>query len=343
MNKKILRPVIALLLVAIGFGWWWYGYDQGDSDGHLRLYGNVDMREVQLAINGFGRIAGMLVREGERVHKGQLLAQLDTDRLQAMADRAEAEVEARQAVVDRMLAGSRPEEISRARADLAAAKAQADDAAQSAERLKTLSEQDLASKQQADNAAAAASSARERVKAASQTLKMAKQGPRQEDVDAARAQLKASQAQLKLAQKELAEAELIAPVDGIIRNRILEPGDMASPQRPLYTLAVTDPLWVRTYLSESDLGRVREGMRAVVTTDSFPGKHYRGWIGYISPTAEFTPQSVQTEQMRTQLVYQLRVYVCNPEGEMRLGMPATIEVNLEQPQAADSSDPCHAQ
>jgi len=313
-------------------------------NGHLRLYGNVDMREVELAINGNGRIAEMLVREGEKVHKGQELARLDADRLQALMDRASAMVEAQQAVVNRMLAGSRPEDIRKARADLAAAEAQATDSARTAKRLKTLTGQDLASQEQADNAAALATAAHERVKAASQILKLVIQGPRQEDIDAARAQLKADRAQLALAGKELDDASLTAPADGIIRNRILEPGDMASPQRPVYTLAMTDPIWVRTYLPETELGRIHSGMRAEVMTDSFPGKRYRGWVGYISPTAEFTPQSVQTEEMRTQLVYQLRVYVCNPAGELRLGMPATVEVSLDQTQPdIGGTDPCHTE
>jgi HlyD family secretion protein len=115
---------------------------------------------------------------------------------------------------------------------------------------------------------------------------------------------------------------------------------MAAPQRPVYTLAITDPLWVRAYVPETVLGRIRPGMAATVETDSFPGKHYRGWVGYISPTAEFTPQSVQTEQMRTQLVYQARVFVCSGQGQLRLGMPATVTIGLDQPVTPAHNDPC---
>jgi len=341
MNRSALRIIVPVVLLAAAIGWWWHGHELAGENGMLKLYGNVDMREIALAINGNGRIAEMRVQEGARVSKDDLLARLDTDRLQAHLAAAEAQVEVQQAILARLLAGNRPEDIRKARADLAAAEAQATDAEATAKRLQTLTEQDLASREQADNAAAAAKAARERVKAASQLLSLAVKGPRQEDIDAARAQLKANQAQLTLARKELDDASLTAPVDGIIRNRILEPGDMASPQRPLYTLAITDPLWVRAYVPESDLGRVQPGMQAEVMTDSFPGKRYKGWIGYISPTAEFTPQSVQTEEMRTQLVYQLHVYVCNPAGELRLGMPATVEIQTGQPsQVTGASDPC---
>ncbi len=340
MNIKALRIAIPLLALAAAGAWFWHEHRQAEADGRLHLYGNVDTREVDLAFNGSERIARMLVDEGDRVHKGQLLAELTTTGLSALADRAAAQVAAQQAVVDRMLAGSRPEDIRRARADLAAAEAQAEDATRTAGRLHKLSAKNLTSKEQEDNAATAAKAARERVKAATELLHLAVLGPRKEDIAAAKAGLKADQAQLALANYQLSNARLYAPTDGIIRNRILEPGDMAAPQRPVYTLAITDPLWVRAYVPESMLGRIRPGMVATVETDSFPGKHYRGWVGYISPTAEFTPQSVQTEQMRTQLVYQARVFVCNPEGQLRLGMPATVTIGLDQPASSAHSDPC---
>jgi HlyD family secretion protein len=112
---------------------------------------------------------------------------------------------------------------------------------------------------------------------------------------------------------------------------------MASPQRPVYTLALTDPLWVRAYVQEKDLGKVKSGMRAEVATDSYPGKRYQGWIGYISPSAEFTPKSVETTEVRSNLVYQVRVFVCNPQNELRLGMPATVTMPLNEQPAADGA------
>ncbi|MHB1099007.1 MAG: efflux RND transporter periplasmic adaptor subunit, partial [Burkholderiales bacterium] len=140
--------------------------------------------------------------------------------------------------------------------------------------------------------------------------------------------LKADQAGLSLATIDLGDASLYAPSDGIIRDRILEPGDMASPQKPVYTLALTNPVWVRTYVPESDLGRLKLGMAAQVETDSHPGRKYQGWVGYISPSAEFTPKSVETAELRTSLSYQVRIFVCNPLNELRLGMPATVTIPL---------------
>jgi len=147
----------------------------------------------------------------------------------------------------------------------------------------------------------------------------------------AAAELKASEAELAVARQRLADATLYAPADGIIRDRILEPGDMATPATPVYTLALLDPVWIRTYVPEPILGKVAPGMRAEVRTDSYPAKVYSGWIGYISPSAEFTPKTVQTPELRTRLVYQMRVYTCDPNNELRLGMPATVSISLAQP------------
>ena len=113
---------------------------------------------------------------------------------------------------------------------------------------------------------------------------------------------------------------------------------MASPQKTVYTVALTDPLWVRAYVSEPDLGKIYEGMKARVVTDSFPDKEYDGWIGFISPTAEFTPKPVETRELRTKLVYQIRVFVKNPHNELRLGMPATVKIPLVQPRPSHKEE-----
>ena len=115
-----------------------------------------------------------------------------------------------------------------------------------------------------------------------------------------------------------------------MRTRILEPGDMASPQKPVFTLAITDPKWVRAYVSEPDLGKVHPGMAASVAVDSFPNRRFDGWVGFISSVAEFTPKSVQTEELRTSLVYEVRVFVKDPSDELRLGMPATVYLNTDK-------------
>ena len=118
---------------------------------------------------------------------------------------------------------------------------------------------------------------------------------------------------------------------------------MASPGVPAFTLALSNPLWVRAYVPETYLGRIRLGMKASITTDSYPGREFPGWIGYISPTAEFTPKNVETPELRTRLVYQVRVYTCNSQNELRLGMPATVSVALNQPITSASALGCGEQ
>jgi HlyD family secretion protein len=177
-----------------------------------------------------------------------------------------------------------------------------------------------------DDATAALNATAAGLNAARQTFELMVLGPRKEDIAAGKATLRAYEADLALARRELADARLCAPTNGVIRDRILEPGDMASPQKPVFTLALDDPLWVRAYAAETDLGKIRLGMKAEVTTDSYPDKRYEAWIGFISPTAEFTPKSVETAEVRTKLVYQVRVFVRNPQGELRLGMPAVVTI-----------------
>lgn len=340
--KLILLMVAAALLAAAGGGWWWYTGRERPPDNVLVLHGNVDIRQVELAFNAAGRIDQVLVHEGDRVEKGRLLATLDTQRLQRAVQLAQAQLAAQREVVARFHAGSRPEEISKAQADAESARVDAKNAARTAERLKALAAQHFIPQQQADDARAASDAAEARLKSAEEALRLVVLGPRKEDIAAAEATLAANAAALAIARRDLAEASLIAPQAGIIENRVLEPGDMASPQKAVFTLALAEPLWVRAYVPGPDLGKLRIGARAAVTTDSYPGKRYRAWVGFISPTAEFTPKSVETQEVRTQLVYQLRVFVCTPQDELKLGMPASVEIPLGEapPGGGAGADPC---
>jgi HlyD family secretion protein len=184
------------------------------------------------------------------------------------------------------------------------------------------------SKQEVDDAQAGMDTATARVQVNQKALELALVGPRKEDIAQGEAQLKGYEAQLAFLRQQLADAELHSPTAAVVRSRLLEPGEMASPQRAVYSLAITDPKWVRAYASEMDLGRVRPGMRAWVMVDSFPGRRFEGWVGFISSVAEFTPKVVQTEELRTKLVYEVRVFVKDPGDELRLGSPATVELPL---------------
>ncbi len=339
-KKKIIIGIVALLIiVGIAVFWWRANLDNSDSD-TLQLFGNVDIREAQLAFNGSEHIAEIQVQEGDRVSKGQQLALLHTELLDAQLAEAEATLHAQAQTVAKLEAGSRPEEIRKGQAELAAARAKAKSTGDSYKRIARLMEKKLASPEDVENAQSLADAAEAEREAAKQALALLQAGPRKEDIAAARAQLAAREAGLTLAREHLKNAVLYAPADGMIRNRILEPGDMVSPQTPVLTLAFIDPVWVRAYLPEPALGQVALGAKALIHTDSYPDKTYDGWVGYISPSAEFTPKSVQTAELRTRLVYSVRIYACNPQGELRLGMPVTVTIGLGQTLSDTTANHC---
>jgi HlyD family secretion protein len=326
-------PLIVVLVVvvaaAVAVGWWFTHQHKPATE--LVLYGNVDLRQVELPFNGAERIAAVLVSEGDHVTRGQVLARLDTGRLEPEAAQAAAQADAQQQVVEKLRRGSRPEEINQARANVDQAGADATTARAKYERLATLSrnsEGRALSRQDLDDAKAGADAALAKLDASRQALRLQQIGPRKEDIAQAQAQLRAYQAQMALLQRELADADLTAPMDAVVRSRLVEPGEMASPQKPALSLAITDPKWVRAYVNETDLGVVRSGMNATITVDTFPQKHFAGWVGFISPVAEFTPKTVQTPELRTSLVYEIRVFVKDPGDDLRLGMPATVHLAL---------------
>ncbi|MBU2841616.1 efflux RND transporter periplasmic adaptor subunit [Acidithiobacillus thiooxidans] len=338
-KKKVIIIAVVALAIA-GAVAYWQTRPAAPSD-QVTVYGNVDIRQVQAAFDDNGRLLDLLVQEGDRVKKGQLLAEIDPVRFQDAVDKASAAVAAQQQVLARLLAGSRPEEIAEARAQAAAAQATMVNAESTWKRQESLAAQQYVSQQSADNAAAALKTARANAEHAQQALSLAIKGPRKEDIAAARQVLQADKAALSLAQRELVDTRLYAPDTGVVQDRILEPGDMVSPQTPVFTLALDNPVWVRAYLPEKALGQVRLGMKANIQSDSFPGKTFSGWVGFISPTAEFTPKTVQTTELRTELVYRVRVYACNPQHQLRLGMPVTVHVSLQNnPPQKLSAHPC---
>jgi HlyD family secretion protein len=325
----LILGLLAVFSVAAGIAWQTYHHELPQN--RLKLYGNVDVREVRLTFNASEHVGELNGREGDRVHKGQLLGQLHTELLELGVATAEARLEAQRQVLARLRAGSRPEEIRKLRSDVRAAEADARAKRLAYDRARALLPRKLIPQENVDEAKAGADSALAALHATRDLLDLALAGSRDEDIAVAAAELKASEAELAVARQRLADATLYAPADGIIRDRILEPGDMATPATPVYTLALLDPVWIRTYVPEPILGKVAPGMRAEVRTDSYPDKVYSGWVGFISPSAEFTPKTVQTPELRTRLVYQMRVYTCDPNNELRLGMPATVTIPLSQP------------
>ncbi len=326
---KIAR--FAVLIAGIVGAILWFSIARRNSPTELVLYGNVDLRQVELPFNGSERIAEVLVQEGDHVKRGQLLARLDTSRLRPQVAKAEADLAAQQQAVDRLHHGNRPEEIAQARANVDAAAADAENAGAQYARLSSLSASSAGravSREDMDSAKAALDTAEARRVVNQKALALELAGPRREDVAQGEAQLRADEAQLALLQQQFKDADLLAPLDAVVRSRIAEPGEISSPQKSAFTLAIVDPKWVRAYIAETDLGSVHEGTHAAVTVDAFHGRSFSAWVGFISPVAEFTPKSVETTDLRSSLVYEIRVFVRDPGDELRLGMPATVHLAL---------------
>ena len=288
------------------------------------LYGNVEIRQVDLAFNAEGAVLTMAKREGDPVRQGELLAEIDAATMRDLLALAEARRDAAKAQLDLALAGTRVEEIDRARANVAAAQAALARDQASFIRLEELTKHDFASRQAFDDARMALDNSRARVGQTQAALTEAINGPRPQEIDAARANLREAEASVALSREQLGHARLTAPSDGVVMTRVIEPGTVVLPSSPVYSMAISGEVWVRAFAPEALLGRVAPGTEVALASDG--GKSWRGRIGYVSPTAEFTPKTVETPELRTQLVYRLRVRVENPDDGLRQGMPLTIRL-----------------
>ncbi len=329
--KKLL-PFLVIALLAGGGWFWWQQRGQADS-GDLLLYGNIDVRQVALAFNGSGRITELSAEEGDAVRAGDVIARLDVRALELQAKAQAALVEAQRQALLQLHSGPRPEEIAQARAVLASAEASAVAAQAEYDRVVRLAaaRSGVASQQSLDQATADAGKAKALVDQASAALDLLLAGARAEAIAGAEAQLLAAEAQLDLLRYQIDQGVLRVPEDAVIRSRLREPGDMVTPSSPVYALALTLPKWVRVYVREADLGRIRPGMAASVVSDSQPDQPLAGKIGYISSVAEFTPKAVQTEELRTSLVYEVHVMIEDSEDLLRLGQPVTVRLAATAP------------
>lgn len=321
VKKKIAAATVVVIALALG-GWAFKHYAVSDSE--LKLYGSIDMRTVDLAFEESGRLASVLYEEGGQVKAGEILARLDERRYRIARDQAASSVGVAQAQLNLLLAGSRVEEIDIARAKLKAAEANLVLSERTCKRYRDMGKASSALVR--DEACYRASADRALRDEAKRTLDMLLAGTRAEEIEVARATLKQTQTQLADAQRALDNCTLYAPADGVIRSRLKEPGDMVGASAPIYEMALMNPLWARVYIDEPNLGLITMGQKVAVSVDSFPNKTFNASVGFISSVAEFTPKTVQTEAIRTNLVYEVRLTVEDPEGLLRLGMPVTAKL-----------------
>lgn len=325
MNKKRMILLIPVAVIAVGLALWLLRQPSTDG-GALVLYGNVDIRKVDLAFRVGGRVAEVVFEEGDLVTPEQVVARLDATPYRDEVGLAVAHQSEAAAQWAKMQAGSRPQEIAQAEALATERQATLHNLQLEYRRSKNLVDSGVISKQTFDNATARLQEGRARFTTAQQGLRLARDGFRSEDVAAARANFEAAQASLASARTRLADTEIKAPSAGVILTRVEEPGAIVQPGQTVAILSLVSPVWVRAYVEEPDLGKIWPGMTAEVFTDSAPDKPYRGHVGFISPEAEFTPKAVQTEELRTRLVFQLRIIVDNPDQGLRQGMPVTVRL-----------------
>ncbi len=294
----------------------------GSQEGVLRTSGNVEVTQVEASFKVPGRVAERPADEGQIVQAGQLLARLDdTDFRQQVALR-QAEADAAKAALDKLLAGSRHEEIGAARAQLDQAKADLGRAQADDKRNTELLRKNVISPREFDASHAAFLAAEARVNQAQQQYDLVLNGPRREDIDQARAHLAQATEAVAQAKTQLGYAALTAPEAGVVLSKNVEPGEYVVPGTPVVTLGNLNDVYLRAYIDERDLGRVKVGQKAAITTDSYPGKRFEGRVTFISQEAEFTPKMVQTEKERVKLVYRIKITVPNPSMDLKPGMPA---------------------
>ncbi|WP_234186716.1 secretion protein HlyD [Shinella sp. NM-101] len=323
------RQTIILLIAFAAIGGASYAYWQGKQpvDRALVLSGNVDIREVNLAFRVPGRVAEMLVDEGDRIKAGETIARIDAAPFEAALAQAEGSLAAARAGEALLIAGSRAEDIARLQAQMDGHRAAVVNAQATFKRQQGLVTSAAASQQALDNARAALDRAKAEHEAARQAHIAAVNGARPEEIQQAAAQRHVAEAQRDAAQIQLRDTALAAPSNGMILTRAVEPGAMVAAGTSVITLSLDHPVWVRAYVQEPDLGRIATGTKVRVYTDSRPEHPYGGTVGFVSPRAEFTPKQVETQDLRTALVYRLRIVIEDADGLLRQGMPVTVRLS----------------
>ena len=308
----------------------------------LRVSGHAEATEVRLAADAGGRVLTLAVKEGDRVQPGQLVLTLDTRDVDLAIQRAKAEQSQAEAQLRLVMASARPEDIRQAeaqiaaaRGDVAAAQAELAGAEQDLERFETLLQNNSGSRKQRDDAATRRDVARDRVstaasrvRAAEETLVRLRAGARKEEVDAARARVAATEVQISTVEKQLGDTTLMAPVGGVVTEKLVEAGEMIAPRAPAIVIVDLDHAWADVFVPEPAVPRLKVGQAATVFTDA-GGAGIAGTISFISPKAEFTPRNVQTAEERSKLVYRIRIAVDNKDGILKQGMPVEAELRLQ--------------
>lgn len=391
MKRSIVFSLLLAAAVAAGI-WYWRSREETAANGFLRVSGNLELLQVDIAFKTPGKLLERTVDEGQPVKKGMLIARLDRQQLlkQRMRDEAgvqsaesayqqlttsidyqratlESDVAARraelaqaQAHLDELLAGSRRQEIQQSEAAAQDAQTQNDWARRDWERAQTLYKNEDISSAQYDQARTKFESTGAVLRQVEQRLALVREGPRQEDIAGGRAQVARAKATLQLAEAsrlelrrkeeelearraaieqakaqraitgvQLSDTEVYSPIDGVVLTKSAEVGEVLAAGATVVTIGDIQHPWLRAYVNETDLGKVKLGEKVKLTTDSFPGKIYWGRVSFIASEAEFTPRQIQTQEERVKLVYRIKIDVDNPQGELKDNMPVDAQIQLQ--------------
>lgn len=325
--KKIM--LVILILVAVGatvFGLWYMRNAEREEPDIIRVSGNIEVTAAQVSFKIPGRVVQRLISEGESVTNGQVVALLDTTELEQEAAMRRADAQTALAVLAELEAGSRPEEIEQAVAALEIVRAEAQRVEGEFARQQELFAQKVISSREFEAAQAASSMASAKVREAEARLTLLQKGPREETIRAARSRVEQAQQAVALAETRLSYTTLRTSLSGIVLAEGIEDGEYVVPGTPVVTVGDLSQVWLRAYINETDLGRVRIGQRVQVSTDTYVGKFYEGRLSFIASQAEFTPKNVQTTKERVKLVYRIKVDLANPNQELKPGMPADADI-----------------
>lgn len=329
MKRKRVPAVIIAVLVAAAAAWWVYSRNQVPDRDRVFVSGNIEATEVDLSFRLSGQIKTLPIEEGDRVRQGQVVATLDTDSLEAQQGAAQAELGAGKAVLDQLEEGTREEQIEAARAASKAAESRMKNAEDEFNRYAPLFRSGAISASAFDTRETALRVAREDYKNALERFLEAERGPRKQEIRAARERLDRATWDLARIKLDIEHSTLTSPVSGVVLVKANEIGEVVLPGATVATVAAIDEVWLKGYVGESDLGRIKLGQKVEVTTDTFPGKIYVGRITFISARAEFTPKNVQTKEERVKQVYRVKITIPNPHQELKIGMPAEGYILVE--------------
>jgi HlyD family secretion protein len=334
-RRRLRRCLVIVAIVAAGC-------TAKPPDSSIRVSGHVEATEVQVAADVGGRIVDLKVDEGTRLAQGDIIAVLDARDAELQIQRAKADRAAASAQLRLVEAGSRVEDIRQAQAQVDAAQgdvttieAELKSAQLDLDRFETLLKANAGSVKQRDDAKARvdvaierARAAKERERAAREALARLQKGSRPEEIDAARARVASADAQIAILEKSVRDASVVAPVAGVVTQKLVDAGEIVARGTPLVVITDLDHAWANLFVPEPVIPRVKLGQPASVRTDA-GGQALSGTVTYISPKAEFTPRNVQTAEERSKLVYRIKVTVDNRAGVLKSGMPVDADLGLQ--------------